>query len=92
MGMSVDYQKVLIKWFEMNPNIAFLVPANYPKVANNVFPIPLYYLQSQNYLAVSDFVVTKAGWSTLSEAIKFKKPLLIIERKIFLKILLQSII
>lgn len=54
---------------------------NYPKVRENVFPIEKNYLESQHYVAASDLVITKAVWSTLSEAIVSNRPLLIIERK-----------
>jgi uncharacterized protein (TIGR00661 family) len=46
----------------------------------NVFKIPKDYIESQNYIAASDLVVSKAGWGTVAEAIISNVPLLIIER------------
>ncbi|PPA70534.1 hypothetical protein C4B60_13100 [Jeotgalibacillus proteolyticus] len=46
----------------------------------NVVKIPSNYTESQNYIAASDLVITKAGWGTVSEAVIFQKPLLLVDR------------
>lgn len=47
----------------------------------NVVKILQDYTESQNYVAASDLVITKAGWGTVSEALNHGIPLLIINRK-----------
>ncbi|WP_346353806.1 hypothetical protein [Azotosporobacter soli] len=44
----------------------------------NVFPVPQEALDTQHYLAACDAVVTKCGWSTVSEALIAGKPLLVL--------------
>jgi hypothetical protein len=43
--------------------------------AENATPIPEDTLDTQNYLAACDAVVTKCGWSTVAEALIARKPL-----------------
>ncbi|MCA9766777.1 MAG: hypothetical protein KC455_10220 [Carnobacterium sp.] len=47
---------------------------------NNVIKLPVDTLDTQNYIAASDIIIAKAGWSTISEAIVANKKLVLIER------------
>lgn len=81
MGLSIheldDVPRLPI-WNDLNT--AFIVSSNVTVQGSNIYAIPKTYLESQHYLAVSDFVITKPGWSTISEAVLFKKKLLLIQR------------
>lgn len=46
----------------------------------NVIKLPIDILDTQNYIAASDIVITKAGWTTISEAIIGHTNLVLIER------------
>src|SRR5699024_5784519 len=45
----------------------------------NVIKLPIDILDTQNYIAASDIVITKAGWTTISEAIIGHTSLVLIE-------------
>ncbi len=49
------------------------------KNAENVFQVPADALDTQNYLAACDGVVTKCGWSTVSESLLAGKALLLLQ-------------
>lgn len=63
-----------------DPSVAFLVSSTMSIQKDNIFHIPMDYLESQHYVAAADYVITKPGWSTISEAILFEKPLMLIKR------------
>ena len=46
----------------------------------NVVNLPIDILDTQNYIAASDMVITKAGWSTIGEAVLGHTNLVLIER------------
>lgn len=46
----------------------------------NVVNLPIDILDTQNYIAASDMVITKAGWGTISEAVLGHTNLVLIER------------
>lgn len=81
MGLSIheleDISRLPV-W--KDSSTAFIVSANVNVEGSNIYAIPATYLESQHYLAVSDFVITKPGWSTISEAFLYKKQLLLIQR------------
>ncbi|WHY61501.1 glycosyltransferase family protein [Cytobacillus firmus] len=81
IGMKMDLQflEQLPLWD--NPDCVFIVSSNIYIDRPNVIKIPPFYLESQNYIAACDFVITKAGWGTASEAVSSKVPLLIIDRE-----------
>lgn len=64
-------------------------------VGSNCLKLPLDVKNTHDYIKASDYVITKAGWSTLSEAICARKPLIVFNRpeiaedKASLKILLD---
>lgn len=49
--------------------------------SNKVIKLPVDTLDTQNYIAASDIVISKAGWSTISEAVVANKKLVLIERE-----------
>ncbi|MEH7492709.1 glycosyltransferase [Neobacillus niacini] len=63
-----------------SPNCVFLVSSNVEVKRQNVFPILADYLESQNYIAASDLVISKAGWGMIGEAVSANVPLLILNR------------
>lgn len=48
---------------------------------SKVVKLPINTLDTQNYIAASDIVISKAGWSTISEAVMAKQNLVLIERE-----------
>lgn len=46
----------------------------------NIVQLPIDILDTQNYIAASDIVITKAGWGTIAEAILGHTSLVLIER------------
>ena len=46
----------------------------------NIIQLPIDILDTQNYIAASDIVITKAGWGTIAEAIIGHTNLVLIER------------
>jgi len=78
MKMKIhDLQKLQI-W--NSPDTNFIVSSNLQIDHPNVFKIPHDYLETQNYIAACNLVITKAGWGTVGEAVFAGIPLLIIER------------
>ena len=63
-----------------SPNCVFLVSSNVQVNRQNVIQIPADYSESQNYIAASDLVISKAGWGMIGEAVSAKVPLLILNR------------
>lgn len=49
--------------------------------SNKVIKLPVDILDTQNYIAASDIVISKAGWSTISETVVANKKLVLIERE-----------
>ena len=46
----------------------------------NIVNLPIDILDTQNYIAASDMVITKAGWGTIGEAVLGHTDLVLIER------------
>ncbi len=68
------------------PNISkirFLVSSNADFQMKNVCIIPVTETETQNYLAACDLVISKAGYSTLAEAITAKVPICLFKREGF---------
>lgn len=80
MGKSVDLNYFNRMNFFDCKNYNFLFSDGVSIEGDNIFKIPADYLETQNYIAACDYVVTKAGWSTVSEALQAHVPLLIIKR------------
>lgn len=81
LGMKIDMSDLANFKLWKSKNCVFIVSSNTPISGPNIIKIPDNYTESQNYIAVSDVVISKAGWSTVSEAIQLQKPLVIIDRQ-----------
>ena len=49
--------------------------------SGKILKLPLMTLDTHNYIAASDIVITKAGWGTIAESILSRKPMVLIERE-----------
>ncbi|AKI96630.1 hypothetical protein [Kosmotoga pacifica] len=81
MGMSVEYSNDFKKFFDKNGKTAFIVPSSFPKISNNCYPIPINETESQNFVMAADYVITKAGWSTVAESLIAGKAMVVLDRK-----------
>ncbi|WP_165076863.1 hypothetical protein [Methanogenium sp. MK-MG] len=66
-----------------NMGIKCLVSSNQPSELDNVIRIPAEDTETQDYIGMCDLVVTKPGYSTVSEAIRAEVPMLLYRRKGF---------
>ncbi|WP_462410391.1 glycosyltransferase [Neobacillus sp. Marseille-QA0830] len=80
LGMKIfmDQLKELPLWD--SPDCIFVVSSNVEVHKDNVYKIPEDYTESQHFIAASDLVITKAGWSTIAEAVNSNKPLIVLNR------------
>jgi hypothetical protein len=62
------------------PGIRFLVSSGVEVPQRNVIHIPYDENETQNYIAMCDLVVSKAGYSTASEAINARVPMFVFRR------------
>ena len=62
------------------PNVKFLVSFNAELPFENVIRIPNNETEAQNYIAMCDLVVSKAGYGIVSEAIRAKVPMFLLKR------------
>lgn len=67
----------------INSGLRVLVSENQPFHHPNIIRIPGSETETQNYIGMCDLVVTKPGYSTVSESIRAKIPLLIFTREGF---------
>lgn len=49
-------------------------------LGNNPMRLPESTLNTHDYLAACDYIITKAGWGTVAEALCARKPMLVLER------------
>ncbi|MEH7111518.1 glycosyltransferase [Neobacillus niacini] len=80
LGMKIDVGILERLPIWESPNCVFLVSSNVHVERPKVFQIPKSYLESQNYIAASDLVISKAGWGMIGEAVSANIPLLILNR------------
>ena len=81
MNINVDDLNEMAMWAD--DSCQYIVSSNMSVERSNVFVIPSHYTESQNYLAISDLVISKPGWGTVSEAVCLNKPLLLVDRNSF---------
>ncbi|MDP7978351.1 glycosyltransferase [Bacillus sp. WLY-B-L8] len=81
LGMKIDIGDITELSLWDYKEFVFIISSNMDVKHPNVHKIPDDYTESQNYVAVADCVVSKAGWGTVSEAVVYGKPLVIIDRK-----------
>ncbi|UJF34329.1 glycosyltransferase [Paenibacillus hexagrammi] len=80
LGMKVN-MNIISSWkIWDSTEVAFIVSSSHGFNHPNVTVIPHHYLESQNYVAACDLIITKAGWGTASEAVLANRPLLILKR------------
>ncbi|MBN1072564.1 hypothetical protein DVV81_15490 [Clostridium botulinum] len=77
VGRSVDLKDEIDV---SNLNYDFIVTDGINLKGHNVHYIPKETPNTQDYLMASDFVITKAGWGTVSEAILAKKKFAVLSR------------
>ncbi len=81
LGMKIDGIEVETLPLWESDNCVFIVSSNVKVDRDNVFSIPKEETESQAYIAASDLVISKAGWGTVSEAVVYNVPLLILNRE-----------
>ena len=80
IGMKIDLEE-LSDWSLWNQeHCRFILSSNMKVNHPNVIHIPVDYTESQNFVALADVVITKAGWGTVGEAVANSKRLIIINR------------
>ena len=62
------------------PNVKILFSSNAELPFENVIRIPDNETETQNYIGMCDFVVSKAGYGTVSEALRAKIPMFLLKR------------
>jgi len=80
IGMSIFLHDLMSWKLWDDPSLQFIVSSNMKVQRPNVIAIPSSYTESQNYVAASDIVISKPGWSTVSEAVVLNKPLILLTR------------
>ncbi|SFD10112.1 glycosyltransferase [Bacillus sp. UNCCL81] len=80
IGMKIDMPLMNLPIWSNAENV-YIVSANVQAEGNDIFKIPFEYTESQNYIAASDIIITKAGWGTVSEAVNQGKTLYVIDRQ-----------
>ena len=81
LGMKMDLSDLQNLPIWNSPNFHFVVSSNLSIDHPNVSIIEKNYIETQNYIAACDLVITKAGWGTIAESVVAGVPLLIIERE-----------
>jgi len=81
LGMKMDLNDLQNLPIWNSPKIHFIVSSNLNIDHPNVSIIEKDYIETQNYIAACDLVITKAGWGTVAESVVAGVPLLIIERE-----------
>ena len=87
LGMKINHSNQLSNksFLWSNENCKFIVSSHIDVNQPNVFKIPDDYIETQNYIAASDFTMTKPGWSTVSEALCGKSRILLLNRASFIE-------
>ena len=77
VGRSVDLKEV-IDVEELPYDFIYTEGMNLS--GENAYKLPSDTLNTQDYIKAADYVITKAGWGTIAEAMCAKKPMLVLER------------
>jgi len=64
-------------------NVKILVSSNSELPFENVIKIPINETETQNYIAMCDLVISKPGYGTVSEAVRAKVPMFLLQRNGF---------
>jgi len=62
-------------------NLKFLFSSHIGLKFRNMIKIPINETESQNYVAMCDLIVSKTGYSTASEAVRAKIPMMVFKRE-----------
>ncbi len=87
LGMKIDHSNQLDNNSSLwsTEGCKFIVSSHVDINHPNVVRIPDDYTETQNYIASSDFTITKPGWSTISEALNGSSRLVLLNRNSFLE-------
>lgn len=85
LGMKINHHHINQLKLWSSENCKFIVSSHILIDHPNVYRIPSNYLETQNFVAASDFTITKPGWSTVAEALNGKSRLLLLERDTFIE-------
>jgi UDP-N-acetylglucosamine transferase subunit ALG13 len=77
VGKSANIRNIDVKNFDGTVITTEGVDVTY---SGEVIKLPLMTLDTHNYIAASDVIITKAGWGTIAESILSRKPMVLIER------------
>jgi hypothetical protein len=78
--MGPDFYKKLSQ-----ESIRLVIPSAFAPQHPQIIPLPTHETESQNWIAMCDLVVTRCGYSTVSEAIQAKVPLIVWKRPGFIE-------
>lgn len=78
--LGPDFFKTLSK-----ASIRLIIPAAFVTRHPQIISLPAHETESQNWIAMCDLVVTRCGYSTVSEAVQAKVPLVVWERQSFIE-------
>lgn len=81
MGMKMDLAALSSLKLWDNENCVFIVSSNVQVSRPHVYQIPVHYTETQNIIAASDIVISKAGWGIISEAMVNNKPMVLLDRR-----------
>ncbi|SEC11014.1 glycosyltransferase [Paenibacillus sp. GP183] len=79
-GMKIDIDDYSGWKLWDQEHVLFIVSEHMNIDRPNVIHIPKDYTESQHYLAISDLVISKAGWSTVGEVVQLNKPFMVVDR------------
>lgn len=77
LGMSATFKEIIDV---SNYPYDFIINAGVPFIGSNVYKLDSAVTNTQDYILASDYVITKAGWSTVAECILAHKPMALFER------------
>lgn len=77
LGMSAQFKKPVDV---SDVPYDFYTTEGVPLVGNNVEVVPYTTINTQDYVSAADYVITKAGWGTVSECLLAKKPMALFSR------------
>jgi|WetSurSiteA1Bulk_404760.scaffolds.fasta_scaffold00797_3 uncharacterized protein (TIGR00661 family) len=83
VGRSMDTAFLKEMKDSIHPRVRFLLSSGLCSPLKNAIKIPAEETETQDYIAMCDLVVSKTGYSTVSEALKARVPMLLFRREGF---------
>jgi uncharacterized protein (TIGR00661 family) len=85
LGVGISFDPAYMRGMKKidMPDVKFLTSSNTELPFGNVIRIPNNETETQNYIAMCDLVVSKAGYGTVSEAVRAKIPMFLLKREGF---------